>query len=88
MDSAIVILSALLCLSLIIIIILACMCMYYVKVCRFEKKQNKVAGVLRIDDSDTECEPYVFLELTDDPINLRKYDKVTFKVNTENYIAK
>ena len=49
---------------------------------------KKSIGVLRIDDSDPESEPYLFLELTGATVNdiyNKKY--VSFKVNTKGYLS-
>lgn len=44
-------------------------------------------GSLRIDESDPDDGPYLFLELSTDP-NVIKQDKyVTFKVDARNYIS-
>lgn len=49
-------------------------------------KQEKPAGTLRIDRSDPEDGPYLFLELATDPRVLMAKKIVTFDVSTESYI--
>lgn len=46
----------------------------------------KVAGTLRVDTSDPEDGPYMFLELTTDIQEVYKADKLTFKVKIEDYV--
>lgn len=48
---------------------------------------DKPVGTLRIDRSDPDDSPYLFLELSTDPRELMKKDVVTLKVSTENYIT-
>lgn len=46
-----------------------------------------IAGVLRIDNSDPEDGPYLFLELSTSPDKLEESSKVIFKVSHKNYIS-
>lgn len=48
---------------------------------------KRVMGVMRIDNSDPEDEPYLFLELKTGIGKLEHGDIVSFKVNTESYIS-
>lgn len=50
-------------------------------------KHNKPIGTLRIDQSDPDEAPYLFLELSEDPRKLMKSTYVTLKVNAKNYIS-
>lgn len=49
-------------------------------------KPKKVAGILRIDNSDPDG-PYLFLELSSDPKFIMKEKYITLKVNTDSYIS-
>lgn len=53
----------------------------------FCRINNKVVGTLRVDQSDPDDEPYLFLELNSSIDAVRKREYVTLKVNTENYIS-
>lgn len=44
-------------------------------------------GTLRIDRSDPEEAPYMFLELSTDPRNLMKEKQIVLDVNMENYLS-
>ena len=49
---------------------------------------KKSIGVLRLDDSDPESEPYLFLELTGaTPTDILKMKYVVFKVNPKGYLS-
>jgi hypothetical protein len=50
---------------------------------------HKVApvGTLRIDNSDPEDGPYLFLELSTDPKVLMKEKEVLLKVDTKSYLT-
>lgn len=50
-------------------------------------KHNKPIGTLRIDQSDPDEAPYLFLELSEDPMKLMSSTYVTLKVNAKNYIS-
>lgn len=47
----------------------------------------KVSGTLRVDTSDPDDQPYLFLELLDNPMKVKKKKYVIFKVNPKNYIS-
>lgn len=47
----------------------------------------KISGTLRVDTSDPDDQPYLFLELSDDPMKVKKKKYVIFKVNSKNYIS-
>lgn len=49
-------------------------------------RRRKPVGVLRIDTSDPDG-PYMFLELSEDVSTIMKAERVTFKVDTTNYIS-
>lgn len=53
------------------------------------KYEKKPVGTLRVDQSDPDDSPYLFLELDDSAIinKVTKMKEVTFRVNTENYIS-
>lgn len=51
------------------------------------KKKVNLCGTLRIDRSDPEDGPYMFLEITEDIDKVYGSGHVTFLVNTENYIS-
>lgn len=48
---------------------------------------SKPIGTLRIDQSDPDEAPYLFLELSEDPRELMKSTYVTLRVNAESYIS-
>jgi hypothetical protein len=50
-------------------------------------RKRDVDGYLRIDTSDPDDNPYLFLELTKDVSTIYKKKYVTFEVNTQNYIS-
>ena len=50
-------------------------------------KKDKPVGTLRIDTSDPDDGPYLFLELASDPRTLMGRKTVTLDVNTESYIS-
>ena len=45
-------------------------------------------GTLRIDRSDPDSEPYMFLELTESLPSVMRKRYVIFRVNLENYISR
>lgn len=49
--------------------------------------RQKPIGNLRIDKSDPEDAPYLFLELNESTYVIEKSDYVTLKVVAENYIS-
>lgn len=51
------------------------------------RKKDKAVGTLRIDTSDPEDGPYLFLELSTDPRALMSRKTVILDVNTESYIS-
>lgn len=50
-------------------------------------RSKPIAGVLRIDNSDPEDGPYLFLELSISPEKFEESSKLIFKVNHSNYIS-
>ena len=48
---------------------------------------KKSVGVLRIDQSDPDDNPYLFLELKKDVNDVIKMDHVVLQVNVKNYIS-
>lgn len=48
---------------------------------------RKPVGTLRIDHSDPDDAPYLFLEMAQDPRVLMQRRYVRLKVNTQNYIS-
>ena len=48
---------------------------------------RQIIGTIRVDNSDPEDGPYLFLELTTGMGKLEHGDIVSFKVNTESYIS-
>ena len=46
-----------------------------------------IVGTLRMDSSDPDDGPYLFLELETTPETLKKQNFVTLKVNNESYIS-
>lgn len=46
-----------------------------------------ISGVLRVDNSDPEDGPYLFLELNTSPEKLEESSKLIFKVSHSNYIS-
>ena len=51
------------------------------------KSHHKPVGTLRVDQSDPDDNPYLFLELSGDPKKLPNQKCITLKVNIENYIS-
>lgn len=51
------------------------------------KYHHKPVGTLRVDQSDPDDNPYLFLELSEDPKKLPNQKYITLKVNIENYIS-
>ena len=51
------------------------------------KYHHKPVGTLRVDQSDPDDNPYLFLELSGDPKKLTNQKYITLKVNIENYIS-
>ena len=47
----------------------------------------KSVGTMRIDTSDPEDGPYLFLELTKDVLYVKRKKYITLKVNSKNYIS-
>ena len=45
-------------------------------------------GTLRVDRSDPDSEPYMFLELTESLPSVMRKKYVVFRVNLENYISR
>lgn len=48
---------------------------------------KKPVGILRVDQSDPDDVPYLFLEMTEDPRVLTQGKYITLKVNMQNYIS-
>ena len=53
----------------------------------FSVRSRRIYGTLRIDNSDPEDGPYLFLELTSDVNSIKKQKRVSFKVNAKNYLS-
>jgi len=51
------------------------------------KDYKKVVGTLRIDSSDPEDEPYIFLELNKGVGDVSRRSVVTLKVSTKSYLS-
>lgn len=51
------------------------------------KYHHKPVGTLRVDQSDPDDNPYLFLELSEDPKKLPNQKYIILKVNIENYIS-
>lgn len=51
------------------------------------KSHHKPVGTLRVDQSDPDGGPYLFLEIPKDPTKLPNQKYITLKVNIENYIS-
>lgn len=49
--------------------------------------RTRSVGVLRVDSSDPEDGPYLFLELKSNPQTIIKKKYVTLKVNPNSYIS-
>lgn len=49
---------------------------------------EKPVGTLRIDTSDHDEAPYLFLELSESVVKIYDKKQVTFDVNTQNYISR
>lgn len=48
----------------------------------------RFSGTLRMDQSDPDDKPYLFLELSDSVENVCRHKYVTFKVLVKNYISR
>lgn len=48
---------------------------------------RKASGDLRIDTSDPDDGPYMFLELSEPPRNIMRKEYVTLKVKVANFIS-
>lgn len=53
----------------------------------FYKKPVEPKGTIRIDKSDPDDGPFLFLELESKIDDLKHGDTVNFKVNTQSYIS-
>ena len=53
----------------------------------FSVLSRRTYGTLRVDNSDPEDGPYLFLELTTDVNSIKKRKRVSFKVNVKNYLS-
>jgi hypothetical protein len=53
---------------------------------RFVIKQKPI-GTLRVDESDPEDGPYLFLELSTDPHVIKHMKRVTLNVDSKSYIS-
>lgn len=51
------------------------------------KAHHKPVGTLRVDQSDPDAGPYLFLEIPEDPTKLPNQKYITLKVNIENYVS-
>lgn len=51
------------------------------------KDYKKVVGTLRIDSSDPEDKPYIFLELNKGVGDISRRSVVTLKVSTKSYLS-
>lgn len=49
--------------------------------------KEETIGNLRIDESDPDDRPYLFLELEHDPDSIKRRKRVTLNVRVENYIS-
>lgn len=49
--------------------------------------RKKPIGVLRIDQSDPDDNPYLFLELSRDPHEIYNMDFVTLEVKVKNFVS-
>lgn len=50
-------------------------------------RRKPVSGALRVDTSDPQDGPYLFLELTESMDKVLRSRQVTFNVKLENYIS-
>lgn len=50
-------------------------------------KKHPIVGTLRVDSSDPEDGPYLFLELAADPSYVMTEKYITLKVNPKSYIS-
>jgi hypothetical protein len=49
--------------------------------------RTKPIGTLKVDESDPEDGPYLFLELSTNPNAIKQKQYVTLKVDTKSYIS-
>lgn len=49
--------------------------------------RTRTSGILRLDTSDPNDGPYLFLELTTDLKSISKKKHITFEISTNNYIS-
>ena len=52
-----------------------------------KRKHDDVLGTLRIDKSDPDDGPFMFLELDVDPRIIERQKYITLRVSTESYLA-
>lgn len=55
--------------------------------CLIFRIKKRTIGTLRVDQSDPDDEPYLFLELTSNVDTIKRHKHVTFRVNVENYLS-
>lgn len=54
----------------------------------FADLNYKEVGTLKIDESDPDDGPYLFLEIPSNPNVLKKYKYITLKVDVDNYVSR
>lgn len=50
-------------------------------------RNERLVGTLRVDNSDPDDVPYLFLELTSNPEVIKQRKYVTLKVDVKNYLS-
>ena len=50
-------------------------------------RNERLIGTLRVDESDPDDGPYLFLELSTNPEIIKQKEYVTLKVNANNYLS-
>ena len=71
----------------VVIIIIECIVSALIGYVFGSTKHHKPIGTRRVDQSDLDDGPYLFLEMSGDPKKLTNQKYITLKVNLENYIS-
>lgn len=73
---------------LLVLFLIGCIIGFILGYVTAKKKYSKEPiGTLRIDHSDPDDGPYLFLELSSDPGNIKHGEIVTMKTDCKNYVS-
>lgn len=70
-----------------VVIIMGCILSAIIGFVMGVTRHHKPVGTLRVDRSDPDDNPYLFLELSEDPSKLPNQKYITLKVDVKNYIS-